>query len=429
MGRKSRLKKERRNKKEKHLDLSFEKMETLHGVIREEDYNFIGHVNKMTIDTLTGAWRDNAENNFSSGLWDKHLNVADPGFLGMAKDKCVFGVGAGASFHLNSHVLMETLNLDGRRDWPDRRYVTIASNHQYKPLLNMGIIPDFVLAVDGSDVIYDQLCTDIPSHGQNTIFIAGVHCSHKVLKEWSEQGREIMFYLNISDELVKLFQKGVKGDPTRYKVEMGGNVLNGAWGLAIKRMGSRVFMGVGNDLSFKVDDDKDKQRASYYADGDYTTNAKGTGTGRDEAGKPLTKKWGGFKLKPKLILHSTVNKGDRYDVELDVVGTSHTLWVYKTWLESTIMRQIDNPYVGTFRYFNCSEAGILGVMSKGSQDEELRDVSNWFLLDEKCKFYGTYMLKDAIELFEKAREMYECNRNMQGTQLIVPTAGDLVLPH
>lgn len=429
MGKKARLKKERKENKDSKPQASFEDMTPLHGVIKEVDYELIGHVNKGTISCLTDLWKDNAENNFTSGLWDKHANVNDPSFVGMAKNKCVIGVGAGTSFNLNSDLLRRTLNLDGRRDWPDRRYVTIASNHQYKPLLDMGIIPDFVLVVDGSDVVYDQLCTDIPSIGQNTLFLAGIHCSHKVIKEWSEQGRGIVFYVNISKELEKIFRKGVKGDPKQYRVEMGGNVLNGAWGISITRMASTVFIGVGNDLSFKYDDENvDNQRNSYYADGDYSSNAVGTGTGRDEAGKKNAKKWGGFTLKPKLIF-DTSKQGDRYNVDLDIVGTTHTLWVYKTWLESTLMRQIDNPHPVSFRYFNCSEAGILGVMSKGSKDEELRDVSNWFLLDEKCKFYGTYMLKDAIELFDKAKEMFECNKRLSATPLVAPPVNDLVVQH
>jgi hypothetical protein len=48
---------------------------------------------------------------------------------------------------------------DGVKSWFDRNFIILASNHQLKPLLNMGIIPDFVMVADASDVVMDQLTT------------------------------------------------------------------------------------------------------------------------------------------------------------------------------------------------------------------------------------------------------------------------------
>jgi hypothetical protein len=271
-------------------------------------------------------------------------------------------------------------------------------------LLNLGIIPDFVLLVDASDVVYDQLCKDIPDHGKSTILIAGLHCSPKVIKAWSEQGRDIRFILNTSNNAKEAYQKLTGNDPGGYSVELGGNVLNGAWVIAITKFHSHVFMAVGNDLSYQLSDDIDEQRKNYYSDKDYSTNAKVTGTGRDEAGRQ--KRWAGFSISSNALW---TNSKDKYNIKLDLVGTSHTLWVYKTWLEATLMRQTKHKEV-SFHYFNCSEGGILGVMSKCGDSmnlEQMRDKNNWYMFDDVCRFYHTAMLKDVFEHFEKCREVFD----------------------
>jgi len=91
-----------------------------------------------------------------------------------------------------------------------------------------------------------------------------------------------------------------------------------------------------------------------------------------------------------------------------VVGTSKTLWVYKTWLEGAIMSQTKAPVL--FNYFNCTEGGILGVMAKDDRDEALFSKDNWYLLDEVAvnqhtgrPMYHTAMLKDATDLFIKIK--------------------------
>jgi len=184
--------------------------------------------------------------------------------------------------------------------------------------------------------------------------------------------------------------------------------MNGAWMIGTAVFQSTVFMGIGNDLSFPIADTIDGQRKSYYADGDYSKNAKGTGTGRDEAA--THRRWAGFKLERRKILtpDESLKGTDRYNIELDIVGTSKTLWVYKTWLESTIMGQTKAP--ARLHYFNCTEGGILGVMAKDDSDAALKDPKNWFMLDEVCinkhtgaSMYHTAMLKDAIEHFLTAK--------------------------
>jgi hypothetical protein len=387
----------------KNADKMWDKVDDIHGVIHKQNWDFISVVNTMTHHNLDEIWIDNLHKNVKSGMLKKHKMLVDD-CVGLGKNKAVVGVGSGPSFNKNCYDLQYFLNKDGVRNWENRRYITICSNHQFKPLLNMGIIPDFVLLVDASDVVYDQLTKDIPSHGKSSILIAGLHCSPKVIETWSEQGREIRFILNTANETKEAYQKLTNKNPGGYSVELGGNVINGAWTIGITKFHSNVFIGVANDLSYKLFDDVEEQRKNYYSDKDYSTNAKVTGTGRDEAARQ--KRWAGFEIKRRNIW---TNSKDKYDIKLDLVGTSHTLWVYKNWLEMTLMRQVKHKG-NSFHYFNCTEGGVLGVMSRcgdSMNKEQMSNKENWYLLDDVCRFYHTAILKDVFEHFEKCREVFD----------------------
>jgi hypothetical protein len=402
----------------------YEDMPALHGIIHEDWYNVQCDINVNTISHLGETWVKNIKNNVS--LWKKQ--VALRSLEGLAKNKCVVGIGGGPSFNINKDILKETLNHDGVKEWEDRDFVTIASNHQYKPLLKMGIIPDFVLLVDAADTVYDQLCTDIPESGQNTTLITGIHCSNKILSEWTKQGRQIAFYVTPAPDIMEDFKKYYRKNPKYHKIELGGNCLNGAWMIGIVIMKSTVFIGVGNDLSYPIKKSLEDQRSSYYADGDYSSNAKETGSGRDEA--KTGKKWAGFALSDNPMYKVTGKKEDRYHIQLDTVGTSYTLWVYKNWLETTLLNQLKNK--NSFHYFNCSEGGILGVMSRTKYDNiKMKDKDNWYMFDEVCRFYHTAKLKDAVYSFLQAKEAMEChNRTLidaqDATRLVVPSGEDIV---
>lgn len=382
----------------------YDKRKELHGVISKKNFEYVNFVNKSTLAVLGDEWTRNVKRN--KKFWRKHLKLRS--LLGLAKNKAVIGIGAGPSFHKNKHILKKFVNADGVKMWEDREFVTIASNHQFKPLLEMGIIPDFVLLVDASDVVMDQLTKDIPKTASGTQLIAGIHSHPKVLGEWDKQGRGIVFYSSPSPVIQEAAKKHIKRGLKEQTIELGGNVMNGAFMIGAGVLQSTVFMGVGNDLSFEINEDKEKQRSGYYADGDYSTNAEVTGTGRDEGGS--LKRWGGFSMSRKRIVRidEPIGSKRRYNFELDIVGTSQTLWVYKTWLETAIMGQSNLPVY--LHYFNCSEGGILGVMAKDDSDDALRKQDNWFLLDEVCinkhtgkQMYMTAMLEDAIEIYLKTR--------------------------
>lgn len=395
----------------------------LQGVISQESFEFINAINEQTGNLLGEEWASNVKTN--KRWWRKHSSLLS--CKGLGKNKCVIGIGASPGFHNNKDVLKQYVNNDGVQPWEYRDFITIAANHQYKPLLEFGIIPDFVLLVDASDVVMDQLCKDIPPEGQNTTLITGVHCSPRVIKEWTKQGRHIVFYTSGSPQINDAFREHIKRDPVKHKMDLGGNCLNGAFMIGTMIFDSTVFMGVGNDLSFPIKDTIEEQRKGYYSDGDYSSNIAGTGTGRDEAAG--YKKWGGFKLTKRHVImpQEQVGSYKRYNIQLDLVGTSKTLWVYKNWLEATIMGQTKHPTY--LNYFNCTESGILGVMARESHDDALKDVNNWFMLDEVCinqhtnkAMYHTAMLQDAIEVFLDSKRKLLC-QNVTANQLVQSAEG------
>jgi hypothetical protein len=381
--------------------LRYENRKELHGIVSKNNFDFICAVNKSTLDILGDEWTANIKRN--KKYWKKHGKVRD--MLGLGRNKAVIGIGAGPSYKKNVHVLKKYVIEDGVKPWEDREFITIAANHQFKPLLKEGIIPDFVLLVDAAHTLTDQLITGIPDSARNTQLITGIHASPEILRKWDAQGRGIVFYTTPADLIQNAAKKYGYRRYAENKLELGGNVLNGAFMIGTAIFQSSIFMGVANDLSFEIKDDVDEQRKSYYADGDYSTNAEVTGSGRDE-GKSM-KRWAGYKMERNRII--TLNNKDRYNFELDIVGTSHTLWVYKTWLETTMMQQTQHPV--ELHYFNCTEGGILGVMARNDEDKEvMRTPENWYFLDEVCinkhtgkQMYMTAMLEDAIKFYLKAR--------------------------
>jgi len=172
------------------------------------------------------------------------------------------------------------------------------------------------------------------------------------------------------------------------------------WVFSAKIFGSKVFMCIGNDLSFPIKEDKKDQEASYYSDGDYSSNAPITGTGRDEAN--CKKKWLGFEIKKRTI--KIPGKTDLEIVGNEILGTSHSLWVYKTWIEESILLMTSQRKELGFHYYNCTEGGILGVMARNFEDEEMKKNENWYMLDEVCNRWHTTTLENAATQYLQAKE-------------------------
>ena len=188
-------------------------------------------------------------------------------------------------------------------------------------------------------------------------------------------------------------------------------------------------MGTGNDLSFPMFDDINDRRSGYYQDKDYTVNMPkeegGKGQGRDEA--KHTKKWMSFKITDS-SLYNIDGKPKMPGIAGDaLVGTSHTLWVYKTWLEEACIVSAQNE-AASFRYYNCSEGGILGVLARSTEPEEMIKNDNWFMVDEVCDRYHTTTLKYATTQFMEAKEILKWQNKGLPLNAHAATGGGLGIP-
>ena len=366
----------------------------LKGIIDADSWNHIAFSNKNTGDHFEELWRKNTRINIEKGMWRRHGSLRKD-CIGIGNNKAVIGVGAGKSFDKNKEFLKQLADVDGRKDWEQRDFIIVASNHQFKPLIKMGIIPDFVMLADASDDVIPQLTEDIPPVGEcATPLITTIAASPKLLKIWTRQRRDIRFFIPTSPMVMDEFKKVSGKDPEPYTTLIGGNVLNCLFLLSLGAFRSSTFFAVGNDLSYVIEKDLEKRRSMYYADGDYTTTQMQDG--RDEAKNMWM--WMGFTLeRPKIFMGS-----NGYRFSLAPVGTTHNLWIYKTWMEAWLLANMDRNDL-RWHYYNCSEGGILGVMCKTLGHEAKKD-EDWYLLDSVCKRYHTMMLEDAANMFMMAKE-------------------------
>jgi len=400
-------------------------------VIPESFWDYSIETGDFTGDTLGSQWISNLKKNIRH-LYPKHRSVPEL-FGGVAKNKAVIGVGAGPSFNLNKKDLYFIYQQNVRFLVADQPFIIIATNHQYKPLLNMGIYPHFVTIIEGGDHVYDQLCTDVPELGKTSILLSSLDTNHDILKEWDRQGKTIAFFLPGGGENKKNFKKRAHENPDPITLGTGGNVMNAVFSIAFQFLGARVFMAVGNDLSFKASADTDERRKSFYADEDYKSNIE---SNRDEAKDRLS--WMGIKfVDSKVAPHGSM-------IDLEPVMTSRQFLVYKTWLEMHVgawgMQGVP------FRYYNCSEGGISGVVNTERNTQAFKDINTWRLMDEVVPGrWFTMRLIDAangwMEFLRRCRTLWETEEGAGrlvvspwqertgGAKTIVQPGSGIILPH
>ena len=102
----------------------------------------------------------------------------------------------------------------------------------------------------------------------------------------------------------------------------------------------------------------------------------------------------GFDLKTSCIDPS------RLMMDLELVGMSRQLWIYKTWLEvqSAILSEKHK-----FHIFNASEAGACGMLARKYDSASMGTKDNWFLMDDVHPKWTTTTLLKACEMYLKAR--------------------------
>lgn len=363
-------------------------------LIPEHIWDGIHNVNKRSNTAMTDMWQDNIRENLKADCFEGQMRASE--LMGLGTNKAILAVGAGPSLNKNIDVLKEISDICIASPGIDAQpFIIIASNHMYKPLLEKEIYPQFVMLVDGGDAVYDQLCKDIPKKDK-TILLAPLQIHPKIRENWIKQKRNIVWFHSLDDEAHDIYREYRDDDPATIQLEFGGNVLNCMWALSIRYLKSKIYMCVGNDLCFPREGELDDKRKGFYATGDYEVNIKNK---RDEARSKYA--WMGFELHKSSIVEGTY-------VDLKPVNVSHSQFTYKIWAESQILMNATSPM--SWQYFNCSEGGSLGVMSRGKTKEEMGSDNNWYLLDEKIPLrYRTRRLEDAAWQFLQAREMVAQN--------------------
>lgn len=355
-------------------------------IITPEMASAVFSCNEATLDGLSKRWASNLRKNIP--LYKKHGSFVDA-FRGFGANKAVIGVGAGPSFNRNKDVLKNVYDLNTQIPFEQQPFIIVASNKQLKPLLKMGIYPHFTLLIDAGDALLPQF-TNIPKWAKKSILVTGLHTSPKILKEWDRQGGQICFFLIGGDDEKKFFEKETGENAERLHIQQGGNVLNTLWVLNQRVLDSTVYIMVGNDLSYKYTQDEAERQASFYADGDYRLNILNK---RNEAKDQFA--WMGFDL------HKSTFEPGKYRYNLDVVGVSRQLWVYKVWLEVQAAIWAEQKQ---FFIYNCSEAGVSGVIAK-EYGKSVFERDNWFLIDEILpKRWLTTSLEIACRQFLEAKK-------------------------
>ena len=162
-------------------------------ILDAETYQFLDNSNKKTQDVLLDMWKEHLRANLD--LLEKHGFVND-GLKGFGYNKATIAIGAGPSLHRHTERLKNLCHWNSQFPTKIQPFIFICSNHQFKPYLEDGIIPHFVMLVDASesDAIYDQLCKNIPRRGHNTVLICSLYANPKLTHEWDRRGGIIQFY-------------------------------------------------------------------------------------------------------------------------------------------------------------------------------------------------------------------------------------------
>jgi len=372
-------------------------------VISEEAFEYMRGSSDHTGEFLGEQWERNIRRNLQT-LYAKCGSVKQ--LVGFGASKATIGVGAGPSYHINKNVLKDVFRLNAKYDLDEQAFIIVCTNHQFPQLLKDGIFPHFVMLLDATEKVGKQLLK-APKLGKDSILISSLYACPEVLEKWVELGRELLFYLPDDEKSREIFLDITKEDPEDTIIPPAGNVMNMLWFLTARFFHSMVFMCTGNDLSFEHSFNAEERKKAFYADGK---------TEADDERKQFERQmgWMGFKFGDDNVFTR------KPVINLEFVDTSKQLFIYKLWMEMHFATwQFDDDF--NYKFYNCSESGILGVLAKQWDIESFYDKDNWYLMDDICKNWKTMRLKDAVTLYLEVRRWLE-------TQMATHTgAGNVII--
>lgn len=306
-------------------------------------YNMIAWGN--TIDRQIGLpdiWKKNVETNLkylASAPKVKSGYLLD-GDIGETHQKAMIVVGA-------SPILKDTWQhlLNAEKE----RFRITATNSSAKFLVDHGVIPDYVVLVDGQK---GKWSLDIGEENLHTALICSPFAEPDTIAAWKGPIYVISFGTE-EEDIAKQIQERY-GEP----VGQAGNSFNCALSFLTQATKIKIYLMVGNELSFKK---------SYYVEGQSINDAS-------------------------MYFYAT-------DVDGQKVRTLIPLFQYKIWLENFMW---DCRGIGCF-FFNCSK-GILGIDDGGEKMtcvvnadlddamKQVRDAISWESNDDIVKSKQIYDL-------------------------------------
>jgi 2-polyprenyl-3-methyl-5-hydroxy-6-metoxy-1,4-benzoquinol methylase len=188
----------------------------------------------------------------------------------------------------------------------DDRFIIICSNSSAQFLVDRGIIPDYVLMIDGQKIGWDM---NIGEENLKTAMIASPFCHPETLQSWKNKVYVLPYEIKDDQNNDVIRERYGEAIPS------GGNSINCGFAFLVTCTNARIILFAGNELSFKK---------SYYVD---------KKSGNDQS----------------MYFFAKNAKGE-------TVRTLVPLYEYKMWLENVMWELYRQGYW----FCNCSE-GILGI--------------------------------------------------------------------
>jgi hypothetical protein len=217
-------------------------------------------------------------------------------------------VGAGPSLDKNIRFLHRA----------QKKAVIISCDAALKPLMEHGIVPDFVVCLDPQEEI-SRFLVNVPHKGITLVVPSIVH--PHVIKLWEN---DVLFFNKFAPDIPTLV-KIQKIVPHIGILTPGGTVLSVTYDLAFQAGGTPIIF-VGQDLSYP--------------------KKKSHSHGSDATGQGL--KMMMEKHKDHLVLESDINGQSLRTLKSMSVSKQWFNWAFTTWKRDNLLS-----------VFNCSEAGIL----------------------------------------------------------------------
>lgn len=229
----------------------------------------------------------------------------------------------------------------------DDKFIIVATNSSAKYLLDRGVKPHYVVALDGQPGSWTLKLGD---KAKDIVGLFSTTVDPQALKDWPGKILVIPYAMGTKSLRRKIEERFGKSFPG------GGNAINGAVIAFVYNTQAKIFLFVGNELSFKK---------TYYAD--------------------------------RKCKHDGEGKFYATDINGKKVKTLFPLWEYKIWLEN-----LASTLTGEYWFCNCSE-GVLGVEVDGSLLPFIAQMS----LPDAIKEVQYALNYENLPIEERAKIMYD----------------------